>query len=324
MNNIERIERMKADHFRIVHSNTEIMDERFKEIRKRWEHCTKTLELNKYPLHVDIEITNACNLRCFMCERNKMKRAVGKMDYDLFRYVIEECSRFGVQSVKLNGWGESLLHRDMFRMIEYADSKGIYTQFNTNVTFATEEKIKKLIKAGLHRITLSVESIIKEIYEETRVGASFDDMIRNIEAFTRLKSVGQKPYLTLQIMKMKRNERYIPDFIDKFKDKVDFISITNVTSTNGDPAILQESLIDYQNLSRIPCPSLWQRLLVYWDGDVAVCCADYDGSLVIGNVKEKTLEELWRGEAMEGLRARHKRLDFDGLICKTCTANYKP
>ena len=308
------------EHFQIVSSNVSIEDERYLEFRKRWNHYTKTLEVSPAPLHVDIELTNACNLRCSMCERNKMKRKTGFMDYGLFRAIIDDCAKNGIRSVKLSLWGESLLHKELFKMIGYAKDKGLYTQFNTNATFVTADKAHGLIDSGLDRLTISIESIIKDMYEDTRKGADFDRTIGNIGNFIELKPVGRKPYLTIQIIRMKRNEAYIGKFVNRFKDRVDFVSVTNITSADGDPGILKESLVDYKSLPDKPCPQPWQRLSVFWNGDVTVCCADYDGFLKIGNVKKDSLTALWNGDKINHLREKHKKLDFGGLICRTCTS----
>lgn len=310
-------------YFQLVHSNTKINDERYLEFRKRWDYYSRTLELSPKPLHVDIELTNYCNLMCPMCERNKMTRQLGYMDYKVFCSIIDQCAQFDICSVKLNLWGESLLHDDLFRMIEYARKRNIYTQFNTNLTLLTEEMIKKLILSGLHRITLSVESVIKDIYEKTRKGSNFEDAIVNLCNFIKLKPLGQEPLITLQIIRMKRNFKYIPDFIEKFKERVDYISVTNISSVSGDPLILEESMIDYTSLPKVPCRELWQRLSVHWNGNVTTCCADFDGLLTLGNVQNKTLMALWHSGELNKLRQRHKKLDFEELPCEACTGNYK-
>jgi len=274
-------------------------------------------------VHIDIELTNACNLKCSMCERKFMTRKMGYMDYGLFCKIIDQCAEAGICSVKLNLWGESLLHKDFFKMVGYAKEKGLFTQFNTNVTFVTKEVSSKLISCGLDRVTFSVEGFMSDLYESSRRGADFEKVRKNIENFIKLKPIGEKPLLTLQMIRMKKSFKYIPDFIKEFQDRVDFISVTNITAITGKPEILEESLIDYKSLSKIPCPEICLRLSVFWNGDVTVCCQDYEGFLTIGSIKENSLLELWHSEKLNKLRERHKKLDFSGLICEVCTANYK-
>lgn len=312
----------QSKYFRIVQTNTVVECPRYQELRKQWDHYTATLELAPAPLHVDIEVTSACNLRCAMCERNKMRRSVGFMEYEFFRSIIDQCVSSGVYSIKLEGWGESLLHKDIFKMIEYAKKKDRYVMFNTNTTLVAEPVIRKLIASGLDAITLSVESADKQVYETIRRGADRDKTIDNLDTFVGLKPLGERPLIRLQILQMKKNIGYVANLAERYKEKVDFISMTNVTSASGDPDILKESLIDYTALTKNPCSQLWQRLVIFWNGDVTVCCADYDGVLKIGRIQESTIKELWVHPKLNELRARHKRRDFSNLLCSRCTANY--
>ncbi len=307
----------------IVCSRDIAEDARYKEYRKAWSHYSAAPELSPRPLHVDIEITNACNLRCIMCERNIMKREVGYMERDLFCSIIDQCAHYGIYSVKLGLWGESLLHKDFFDMIKYAKSRNIHTQFNTNATLITREVVERLIESGLDRITVSIESALKDSYEGIRCGAEFDAVMNNISDFIRMKPLGRKPLLTVQFIKMKKNMARIPEFVEMFKDKVDFVSVTNVSSTCGDPKILKESTIDYSTLEKIPCSEIRLRLSVLWNGDVTVCCNDFDGFLKIGNVKTESLMDLWHGEKANAIREKHTRRDFSGLICDVCSINRK-
>ncbi|MBL7068251.1 MAG: radical SAM protein [Candidatus Omnitrophica bacterium] len=312
-----------SDYFQVVSSNTEIADREYKEFRKMWDSCARSLYLTEAPLHVDIEVTNACNLKCSMCERNMMTRKIGYMDYGLFCRIIDQCAEYRITSVKLNLWGESILHKEIFNMVRYAKKNRIHTQFNTNATLVTEENARRLVECGLDRITFSVESMVKDDYENKRRGAKFETTIKNIEDFIKIKPIGKKPLLTLQFIRMKSNCNDIPLFVDKFKDAVDFISVTNITSVDGNPEILKESMVDYKKLSKRPCPQLWLRLSVFWNGDVTVCCQDYNGVLVIGNIRDRSLKELWQSKELNALRERHKRLNFSKTLCEPCTANHK-
>ena len=46
--------------------------------------------LNEFPFYIDIEVTNACNMDCNMCNRRLMQRAIGYMDFEIFKKVVDE------------------------------------------------------------------------------------------------------------------------------------------------------------------------------------------------------------------------------------------
>ena len=62
-----------------------------------------------------------------------------------------------------------------------------------------------------------------------------------------------------------------------------------------------------------PCYWLWNMMSIAWNGDLQLCCTDYEASFLKMNVREKPLIELWNAPVMKELRAKHKALDFDDI-----------
>ncbi len=62
--------------------------------RKEWEERPKRLDPGDFPIHLDIETTNACNLRCPMCPRTIMEldknSGVGQMSLDFYKSLIDQ------------------------------------------------------------------------------------------------------------------------------------------------------------------------------------------------------------------------------------------
>lgn len=55
------------------------------------------------------------------------------------------------------------------------------------------------------------------------------------------------------------------------------------------------------------------------NGDVALCCSDLYGDVIMGNVNRSRLEEIWFGEAFERYREGLKARGRPGLrLCETC------
>lgn len=77
------------------------VDETYVEYRRRWVEYPKNNYLGEFPLHIDLESTNACNLRCEYCSRNFMAEKLGYMEFDLFKKCIDEASQYNLPSIKL-------------------------------------------------------------------------------------------------------------------------------------------------------------------------------------------------------------------------------
>ena len=103
-------------------------------------HGKRTTLSNK-PSYIWIEPTNNCNLKCIMCPTGTGMVDVDKgfMDFALYKRIIDEISEYA-SAITLAISGESLLHPDFFKMIEYASSNGTKVLLNTNATLLTNEK----------------------------------------------------------------------------------------------------------------------------------------------------------------------------------------
>ena len=137
--------------------------------RKKWKDYPQKRIVGNFPLHLDIESTNTCNLNCPMCGRNWMKERLGFIDFGLYKKIINQAAKYHLPSVKLNYRGEPLLHPKISEMVRYAKEKGILeVQFNTNGLLLNEKKAKELIEAGLDRIIFSFDGATKKTYEKIR------------------------------------------------------------------------------------------------------------------------------------------------------------
>jgi hypothetical protein len=58
---------------------------------------------------------------------------------------------------------------------------------------------------------------------------------------------------------------------------------------------------------------------VYWSGEVGVCCGDGEGKLIIGNLHESSLSDLWHGKKIHDYRVFHLDEEFEKMpLCDTC------
>lgn len=66
------------------------------------------------------------------------------------------------------------------------------------------------------------------------------------------------------------------------------------------------------------CPIPSQQLAVLWNGDVSLCCLDFDGDMVVGNIREKSLKEIWMGEDAMRIREEMAHGVLSPGICQHC------
>ena len=127
--------------------------------RLKWNLYPKIGFVSQYPLHVDIEVTNRCNLKCTMCVKSSEKEQgnQGDIDFSLACSILEAI-KGKVYSVKFNWRGEPLLYGKIPQLIAYAKSLGIpEVQLNSNGLLLNKKLSRNLIEAGLDRIIISID-----------------------------------------------------------------------------------------------------------------------------------------------------------------------
>jgi MoaA/NifB/PqqE/SkfB family radical SAM enzyme len=289
--------------------------------RKAWADNPARRLAGGFPLHLDIESTNRCNLRCEYCTRNTMTDAVGDMDQALFERIIDEGARHGLASIKLNRRGEPLLHPQLPGLIRYAKHKGVLdVQFNTNAMLLTQGKARAVIEAGLDRIIFSLDGVDKATFEAMRPGAVYETVARNIRDFVALRNdMGLSAPLTrVQMTVSAGNVDQVPGYIALWRDTVNKIGFNlrrEPMPAGGEKHGLGE---------QYPCPQLWQRMAVYRDGETVMCCGDWHKRHVLGNAGRDSIADMWRSEPFEHVRSLHASgRPGDFFLCKDCEYNMR-
>lgn len=290
--------------------------------RRKWSENPRNMVLEDFPIHLDIEITNFCNLACTMCSRTvQIKEGTfGKLqhiDMDLFKKMIDEGANNKVSSVKFNYLGEPLMHPQIVEMVRYCKDKGIIDViFNSNGVLLTDKISQNLLEAGLDGLFISFDSINKQQFEAIRVGAKFEKIIANVRKFHEIRNSNEKYWKTqIRISKVlfpEEEDKDIVAFIDMWKDAVDAIGFGSLIEVGN------SAEISYKSYYR--CDQPWQRLFVGVDGVAFPCCLDYKTEYVVGNIHHQTLKEIWHSEPYRKLREAHATGKYNEIdICKNCS-----
>jgi len=295
-------------------------DLKFYWYRLQWNIFPRLSLVPRFPIHMDIEVSDACNLRCAMCVHGleEMKN-VGFIDKDFARKMIQEAALGGVSSIKFNWRGEPALHKDLPDLVAFAKQMKIgEVQINTNGLPFTKEAIERLIDAGIDRVIFSVDADTAETYAKIRIGGDFNKLVRNINYFIeyRNKKKSKKPFIRVQYVRMKENEGEIKAFMERWHGRVDDIRVTDVTDRGQGKAAQVDDQIA---VGRARCTQPWLRMVVSRDGLVMPCCSDWYCRWVIGDARKDSLKDIWRSEKMRQLRKLifSRRLD-EFEPCKSC------
>jgi len=300
---------------------------KYQDYRTRWEQNPEKFLVEPFPLHIDIELSNICNLRCPMCYREfyQKKRKKEFLDYNLFMKIVDECTSEKLPSIKLVGGGEVFLYPDIYHALDYLSTKNFLDiRVNTNGALLTQNLAEKIVDSTLTYIIFSVDGAKKETYNSIRVGADFDEVVSNIRYLARIRNdKGKgKPLLKVQMVCSAKTKYEVIDFIDMWSPIVDVIGLIRYRNPLGENQDLWRLSLKPEESK--PCRQLWQRMTVLSSGDILMCCGDFNAHVVLGNIKNNSIRELWLSKKLAEIRNMHRTGRLEHLpSCRTCEINKK-
>ena len=271
-----------------------------------------------------MELSLSCNLMCSMCPRQFLKTPNGLMSRELFIKIVDEISYHPVSAVVVFFRGESLLHPDFLFMVDYLKMKTqAVIQLATNGVLMTPETGKYLLEAGMDFISFSVDAFKKETYERIRKGGDFEKVLGHIHGFLKMKHSGNHTKTQVQVSATQTdyNEAELFDFTRYWAQYADRVRIYPRHSENGKFGKISKNNDSSALTQRAPCRKLFNDMVVYYTGDVAICNHDWNRGRkgFIGNLNTKGIKEIWNGEAYTKIREKHNTRNWgQEPVCSLC------
>jgi len=269
-----------------------------------------------FPDTVRVETTNACNARCTICPHGSMVRPVQPMDDSLYWRIVDECAEHACREMHLHNFGEPLMDRRLEGRIRHAKQHGIRrVKIFSNGSLLTESRARGLVEAGLDEIKISIDGGSKEEFERIRYPLKFDRVLENTR---RLVAVRNAMHSSMSIHVACCSTSSKTATMAALEDLVDGFSFGKIHNWAGEgPAVGMHGI-------RKPCSRLWRTFTVLANGDVALCCLDYDGQHIVGRLDDGTsIGQIWNSQHYRRLRRLHKSASQAEInICANCTKSF--
>ena len=277
-------------------------DAEYREYRRSWLENPANFMVRDFPLHLDVEITSRCNLRCTFCDKLPLLAAdqQGDMSLALYKKILDEGGEGRLWGLKLSYRGEPLLHPQVADMVAYAKAKGVLdVYFNTNGMLLSESLALRLMDAGLDRISVSVEGTDPVAFERERRGAKFDRILRNLDRLVSLRTQKGLAHPQVRVQTVKFPDLDLEDYRHFWLQHADEVAAVDYKDSTNRVKGLE--CRDWA------CPQLWQRMTIEWTGDIMPCNNDDYRRLCVGNVKERSIAACWRDPVVQRARELHQR-----------------
>lgn len=301
---------------------------------------------------ITLEVSDICNLHCPMCGIPEIKRKKGLMGYDDFCTIAQKLPP-DLKMLKLTYAGEPLLNNDIFKMIHYYRqiNTSAWIRISTNATRLQYFTPDEILNSGVSQIDIAIEGATAATHQAYRRGSDFESICQNVKKLCNRKKELKldKPFIVQMTLLSKNAGRELDDIKQLAKNigvdelHLRYMAIPGLGKKDSDLKDSVYSYLDKDERNRwidefLPDPpySLYDKIgtdyiisqevphcgsfltpIIYFNGDVSVCCFDGEGQHVFGNLLNEDFETIMK--QMPAKQVYKRSLE----LCSSCIISQK-
>jgi radical SAM protein with 4Fe4S-binding SPASM domain len=306
--------------------------DRFRRYRVDYRHSLNYPQHDKvpdFPLTVSLELVNRCNLKCIMCYTEHHRETKSTLALGTIEKVLAECQAYEVPAMVIGMGSEALLYKNVRQVVAKAREAGVMDIFfGTNATLLDEAMSEFLVEQRVARIEISLDAATRETYARIR---SKDELERVEANLRKLVEVKRRRGSTLPLVRLcfcvqPENQQEKDAFLAKWRDWVDYVDFQERVDFRHVTPLIKGEHDKLPSADELPakntyCDYPFNSLHVWATGEVTPCCTYYGRALVLGNVKQRSLAEIWRGEKIAAIRRELKTGQLNPT-CRICLGSF--
>ena len=291
------------------------------------------------PLHVQVELTNYCNLRCPVCPTGigVLERKPRAMQPALFEMFMKEAGSC-LLTMSLWAWGEPLLHPQLAEILRIAKQYPVVTFLSTNGQNLDYDRIvKAILDYPPTYLIVAIDGLTDETNSRYRVGAKLEPILAGVRRLREERSSRDQelPILHMRYMVMKHNQHEVNMVADFAKENgFDILTLRDLSPVNvssGD-TLLKDFIADdpeyrgydIEGNARIRrddfiCQHPFWFPSIFADGTVVACCEDHNARKPFGIYGQGTsFREVWYGDNASKIRKVIRKNPELYSFCRNC------
>jgi radical SAM protein with 4Fe4S-binding SPASM domain len=264
------------------------------------------------PVALMVEVSSACNFKCRYCPTTLDKNARapgGVMPFEIFKALVDGVKASGkrIDVLGLTRMGEPLTNKRLPEMIRYAKASGGFGTVSmiSNGTLLTPALSLELLDAGLDLLQISIQGTSPEKYKELcGIDIEFNSFVGNIAYFYANR---QRCKLSLKVFRegLDGDEDGFKKIFSNICDEYSFEYIIPLKPEHASETYIMRDGIGRYGDRVVPvdaCALPFFLFTVMRNGDVSPCCYSINESLIVGNVMDSSVIDIWHSEKMRALR----------------------
>lgn len=269
-----------------------------------------------------IEITNKCNMNCSFC--SKTLREDKFMTVQEFEKIAKEVSKF-TSLIALHIKGEPLLHPQLKEILSISEKYNLKVNITTNATLLNKQLDTILTSKSIRQINISLHSAEQSGIDEnkyiTNIFNAIDNICENTNIIVSYRLWNLKDLknnnINYNILLKLGNKYKIENIVEKAQEH-EFIKLAKNVFLNQDIEFEWPN-INKEIISKIgKCYGLRNHIGILSNGDVVPCCLDADANICLGNIFEKSLEEILRCDRVKEIISGFERHELIEDLCQRC------
>jgi len=262
---------------------------------------------------LDMNLNNACNLRCKHCFTNSPlgDHVKDMLPVEKIADIADQADELGIFEWDLQG-GELLLRPEiLFDVLKAIKPERFYLYVTTNGYFLDADMAKKLADSGVDRVSVSIDSMEAKEHDDFR--GREGSWQRAIDALEHVKAAGMTPFMNITVGHYNALGDDVEKMMKYSKDK-GYTTLVNVATPAGMWQKMSEIMVDEEDKAHLielrgkygnVLRNLWNpfnrdheeilgcntvnRLYITPLGDVLPCPYVH---IKLGNVYEQSLKEI--------------------------------
>ncbi|HVA34272.1 MAG TPA: GTP 3',8-cyclase MoaA [Candidatus Baltobacteraceae bacterium] len=193
--------------------------------------------------YLRISVTDKCNLRCIYCMPEAGLPWLAREDllsYEEIVAIVTAAAATGVRAIRLSG-GEPLVRRDLERLVSAISAvPGIDDVALSTNGLLLAEQLPGLVRAGLRRVNVSLDSLQPERFAEIARRPGLDAVLRGIDAAI---DAGLEPVKINCVVMRGRNDDELEAFAQLTRDRRIFVRFIEVMPVAENLGLQRESYV---------------------------------------------------------------------------------
>lgn len=283
-----------------------------------------------FPSQIVVDATEVCNLACVHCPHPEFKKSEhysgAMLPLELNNKLIDEVRELGkgkTQYIRYTSNGEPLTHPKIYEMLDYAvKNSGTLVTLTTNGKIMNEDRIAKLLSAGLDMVDVSIDAFSESTYASIRVGGHLPTTNANVRKLIEMKRrLNAHTKVIVSFIEQPNNKNEAEAFKNFWMEAgADHVVLRRLHSAAGEVTQIAHQLKGQQaDQQRYPCLYPWERVLLNARGFLAFCPQDWRHGSELADYRSTTVQSVWTGPAYHALREAHRGGCFKGHeFCGNC------